>query len=407
MSEMSNRGEVDRLVRDLAPKALGIVLRSHPNFADAEDAVQEAVIVAAQKWAATGVPERPVGWLVRVASRRLIGRYRSDTARQRREDLISAWSANPPEPASGNDDTLTVLFMCCHPALPPAAAIPLALRAAAGLTTREIAEAFMISEATTAQRISRAKTTITNTNEPFHYPPPDLFDDRLRSVLHIVYLLFNEGHTATSGDDLLRTEMTSEAVRLARQINEALPQHAEAAGLLALMLLTDARSTARTTSSGDVVPLDQQDRSLWDRTMITEGLTLLTAAMRQQHTGEYQLLAAIAAVHDQAPAYEVTRWPEISALYEVLERLTNNPMITLNRAIAVAFTTNPATALESLAPITDRLHGHHRYHAVRAHLHELAGNHHDAAAEYQLAAQAATNEPERRYLQQQAARRAH
>jgi RNA polymerase sigma factor (sigma-70 family) len=293
-------GTGERL-RELAPLVLGAVARRYGHFADAEDAVQEALLEAADRWPAEGEPDNPVGWLIRVASRRMTDRYRRDEARRRREELAASWSLGPPGPASGRDDTLILMFMCCHPSLTPAAAIPLTLRAVGGLSTREIAVAFLVPEATMAQRISRAKAKIKESDEPFRLPSHDERDDRLRSVLHILYLLFNEGYASNSGPDLARTDLSGEAIRLTRMTHAAVDDP-EVTGLLALMLLTDARRPARTRADGELVPLAEQDRRLWDRTLITEGVALITGALRQGQMGEYQIQAAIAAVHDQARA---------------------------------------------------------------------------------------------------------
>lgn len=388
-------GDVEAALRAATPQALGIVARTWP-FGDAEDAVQEAAIIAHATWSRAGVPERPLGWLVRVAQRHLIGRHRTDTARRRREEIVAAWGQTAPDPVPSADDSLAVLAMCCHPALTPAAAIPLTLRAVGGLTTREIADAFMVPEATMAQRITRAKATIAG--EPF--APPDIAADpaRIANVLHVIYLVFNEGHTTTHGDELVRTDLTAEAVRLARLLHDALPDHPEAGGLLALTLLTAARAPARLDAAGNVVPLDAQDRSRWDRRLMTEGFTVLAAAMRHGRPGEYQLLAAITALHDEAMTYTDTRWADIDRLYRALAAITNNPHVTLNRAVAVAHTDGAAAGLELLETVAEQLAGHHRYHATRGHLHELAGDRSAAAADYRRAAELAGNGPERAHL---------
>ncbi|HXQ44232.1 MAG TPA: DUF6596 domain-containing protein [Acidimicrobiales bacterium] len=392
------------LLRVLAPQVLGALVRRHGHFADAEDAVQEALLAAATTWPAEGEPDNPLGWLIRVASRRMADQYRRDGSRRRREDLAASWSLLPPDPAPGTDDTLILMFMCCHPSLTPATAIPLTLRAVGGLTTREIATAFLVPEATMAQRISRAKARIKASDEPFAIPSPGERAGRLRSVLHVLYLLFNEGYITNSGPHLARTDLSGEAIRLARLVHGGLPDDPEVAGLLALMLLTDARRPARTGPDGELVPLDEQDRTLWDRTRITEGVVLVTGALRRGRPGEYQLQAAIAAVHDQAERPADTDWAEILSLYGLLEEMTGNPMVTLNRAIAAAMVHGPPAGLARLEPLGARLGDHHRLHAVRGHLLEMAGEDQAAAVEYRAAAARTLNLREQHYLTTRAAR---
>jgi RNA polymerase sigma factor (sigma-70 family) len=391
------------LLRDLAPRALGAIVRRYGHFADAEDAVQEALLAAATTWPADGMPDSPLAWLIRVASRKMADQYRSDEARRRREEVAASWSLVPAEPVPAHDDTLTLMLMCCHPALSPGAAIPLTLRAVGGLTTREIAAAFLVPEATMAQRISRAKAKLKGFDEPFTLSAPG-GGKRLRPVLHVLYLIFNEGYAASDGPDLARTDLSGEAVRLARGVHAARPADAEVTGLLALMLLTDARRPARTGPGGELVPLEAQDRARWDRRFITEGLTLLTGALRQGEPGEYQLLAAIAALHDQAASHAATDWPRILALYDRLEALTGNPMVTLNRAVAMAMARGPDAGLALLDGLAGQLGGHHRLHSVRAHLLEQAGDTGGAAAEFEAAAARTTNLRERDYLVTKAAR---
>ena len=399
MPEPGTTSEIERLLRDAAPDALGVLLRRGEPFADAEDAVQDAVLVALDSWSTRGVPDRPVGWVVRVAQRRLIDQHHRDTARRRREALVASWSTLPGEPELSEDDSLALLFLCCHGSLTPSAAIPLTLRALGGLTTREIADALLLPEATIAQRISRAKASISRSDEPFRSPPPDLVDNRLPAVMQIIYLIFNEGHAATSGPRLNRTDLANEAIRLARQMHERLPDQPETAGLLALLLLTDARRPARISANGELVPLDQQDRRLWSRPMIVEGLSLLTAALAHHAMGEYQLQAAIAAVHDQAPSYDATNWTQLRALYNQLLLRSNNPLVRLNRAVAVAHTDGPEAAQIEIDALGELLADYHRYHATVGYLHELAGKQGAARHAYETAASLATNEPERRYLQ--------
>jgi RNA polymerase sigma factor (sigma-70 family) len=400
--DLAATSEIERLLRDAAPDALGALLRRGERFADAEDAVQDAILVALRSWPTRGVPDRPVGWVVRVAQRRLIDQHHRDTARRRREALVASWAALPSDPEESEDDSLALLFLCCHDSLAPSAAIPLTLRAVGGLTTREIAAALLLPEATIAQRISRAKASITRSEEPFRRPPPDLIDDRLPAVMQVVYLIFNEGHTATSGPRVNRTDLTDEAIRLARRLHERLPGQPETNGLLALLLLTDARRPARNSVNGELVPLDQQDRRLWSRPMIVEGLNLLTAALTHHSAGEYQLQAAIAAVHDQAPSYAVTDWTQLRALYNQLAQRGDNPLVRLNRAVAVAHTDGPKAAQREIDALGASLADNHRYHATVGYLHELAGEHGAAKHAYSKAACLAVNEPERRYLQRKA-----
>jgi RNA polymerase sigma factor (sigma-70 family) len=396
-----SRTSAEGLLRECAPQALGAVVRRYGDFAGAEDAVQEALLLAATRWPDEGVPENPVGWLVRTASRRLVDQYRQDDARRRREDLAASWSLAPPaEPAPATDDTLTLMFLCCHPALTPGAAIPLTLRAVGGLTTREIATAFLVPEATMAQRISRAKAKVAD--ERFDLPV-DL-GSRLPLVLHALYLLFNEGYASSAGPDLGRADLSLEAIRLARLVVGSLPEEPEVAGLLALMLLTEARRPARTDAIGELVPLAEQDRSRWDRSMVAEGMTVLAAALRQGRPGEYQLQGAVAGLHDEARRYADTRWDAIAPLYERLEQLTGNPMVTLNRAVAVAMVDGPAAGLALLDGLEDRLGDHHRLHSARAHLHELAGDVDAALAGFKAAAARTDNLRERNYLTLKAAR---
>ena len=392
------------LLRELAPQVLGAIVRRYGNFANGEDAVQEALITAAATWPDEGRPDNPRAWLIRVATRRMTDQYRREDARRRREDIAASWSTVGPDPLSGRDDTLILMFMCCHPSLTPASAIPLTLRAVGGLTTSEIAAAFLVPEATMAQRISRAKAKLKASNEPFRLPSAETRADRLRSVLHVLYLLFNEGYTTSAGAELARTDLSSEAIRLARVVRTAAPDDGEVTGLLALMLLTDARRPARTTADGELVPLSEQDRTRWNRAFIAEGVAMITEALRRGQLGEYQMQAAIAAVHDQAPRYEDTEWSEIVALYQLLERMTANPMVTLNRAVAAAMAHGPDAGLALLDGLEERLGDHHRLHAVRGHLFELAGDNGTALVEFRAAAARTTNIREQHYLTTKAAR---
>jgi RNA polymerase sigma factor (sigma-70 family) len=385
------------LLRELAPQVLGALMRRYDDFAAAEDAVQEALIAATEQWPERGLPDYPRGWLIQVASRRMTDQLRNEQARRRREDLVASQPA-PDAIVPDTDDTLVVLFMCCHPALKPAAAIALTLRAVGGLSTAEIATAFLIPEATMAQRISRAKQKIKSSGLPFRLPTDAERPERLALVLHVLYLIFNEGYTATAGPALQRVELSAEAIRLARAAHRLLPQESEVAGLLALMLLIDARRPARTRADGTLVPLAEQDRSRWDGAMIDEGLALITEALPKGPTGPYQVQAAINAVHDEAKDAADTDWAQILALYGVLERLSDNPMVHLNHAIAAAMVHGPERGLELLAPLADKLSDHHRWHAVRAHLLEMSGDEAAALAEYRQAANKTTSVPERDYL---------
>jgi len=399
----------ERLWRELAPQVLGVIARRFRDFTAAEDAVQEALIAAALKWPRQGLPQNPRGWLIQVASRRMTDHLRSEEARRRREGEAASESqtVTPAEiPAIGADDTLTLFYMCCHPSLTPSSAIALTLRALGGLTTAEIAHAFLVPEATMAQRISRAKQSIRASRVPFQLPNGQERAELLRSVLQVLYLIFNEGYTSSVGPNLQRQELSREAIRLARSLHAILSRDAEVAGLLALMLLTDARRGARMTSDGELVPLDKQDRCLWDREEISEGVELLTAALAKASVGPYQLQAAIAALHDEAHRAEDTDWPQILALYELLKLMSDNPMVILNHAIAAAMVHGPGKGLELLRTLDsdERIAGHHRVAAVRAHLLEMAGDPEAALTFYRIAASRTTSTPERNYLMMRAAR---
>jgi len=410
----SPEARAQQLLRDLAPQVLGAVLRRGHDFGSSEDAVQEALIAAATQWPRDGVPDDPRAWLIQVASRRFADHVRAETARRRREAFVV--SLVPPEQqvalaadcddAAERDDTLVLLFMCCHPALSRSSAIALTLRAAGGLTTAEIARAFLVPEATMAQRISRAKQTVKDSAVPFSMPTAEERAQRLAAVLHVLYLVFNEGYTATSGPDLHRSDLSGEALRLTRMLHALLPDDGEVAGLLALMRLTDARRAARTGPSGELIPLTEQDRSRWDRSAIAEGVALLTATLPRGSIGPYQLQAAIAAVHGEAARAEDTDWPQILALYDLLQRMSDNPMVTLNRAIALAMVHGPAAGLELLKGLDAdaRMAATHRLDAVRAHLLERAGDREAAIALYGRAAGRTASIPERDYLVMQAAR---
>lgn len=405
---------IEHLLRELAPQVLGAVARRHGDFAAAEDAVQEALIAAAQQWPEAGVPANPRGWLYHVALRRLTDHLRSEMARRQREETVATelwaqWAFVPPADAEvgiDRDDTLVLLFMCCHPALTTASAVALTLRVVGGLTTAEIARAFFVPEATMAQRISRAKQTIRTSGIPFGMPSDEERADRLRAVLHILYLIFNEGYTSSAGPELQRVDLSNEAIRLTRLLHELLPNDPEVLGLLALMLLTDARRAARTGPDGELIPLDEQDRTRWNRSLIEEGVALVSAALPRGAVGQYQLQAAIAAVHDESPSFEDTDWRQILALYTLLERMSDSPMVSLNQAIAAAMVYGPAVGLERLDALDaeGRLAGNHRLDAVRAHLLERAGDSERALLHYRTAAERTASTPERNYLLLRAAR---
>jgi RNA polymerase sigma factor (sigma-70 family) len=406
------------LLRTLAPQVLGALVRRYGHFDACEDAVQEALLAAATQWPAEGRPRHPKGWLITVASRRLTDRLRSDEARRRREDAAALERGDdgggqdadlrPPDEGRerDRDDTLTVLFLCCHPALSPPSQVALTLRAVGGLTTAQIARAFLVPEATMAQRISRAKKSVRSAGSEFRLPPEGERAERLRVVLHVLYLIFNEGYTATSGPDLHRGELTGEAIRLTRSLRRLLPDDGEVAGLLALMVLTEARRPARTGPDGGLVPLAEQDRSLWDHQAIAEGVAIVSDVLPRAHLGPYQVQAAIAAVHDEAPRAADTDWPQILGLYRVLSRLEPNPMVTLNHAVALAMVRGPQAGLDLLATLGDdeRVATHHRLDAVRAHLLEMAGDPAAARDSYRAAARRTTSLPEQRYLEGRAAR---
>lgn len=411
MTEPVLSADAEHLLRELAPRVLGSVIRRFHDFASAEDAVQEALIAAALQWPREGLPENPRGWLIQVAVRRMTDQVRSEAARRRRE-AAAAMEIDPIAPPVDTerdpeqDDAFVLLFMCCHPSLSTSSAIALTLRAVGGLTTDQIARAFLVPEATMAQRISRAKQTIKSSGVPFRLPSHEERDQLLRTVLHVLYLIFNEGYTTSSGPDIQRPELSKEAIRLTRALHNSLPEEAEVAGLLALMLLTDARRNARTGRDGELIPLSKQDRSLWDRDEITEGVALVTSALPKGSVGAYQLQAAIAAVHDEAARAEDTDWRQILALYDLLRRMSDNPMVALNYAVAAAMVYGPLKGIELLDQLKgdERLAGHHRLDSARAHLEEMAGNQAAAIEHYRIAASHTTSIPEQNYLLAQAAR---
>jgi RNA polymerase sigma factor (sigma-70 family) len=396
----------ERILRELAPQVLGAVARRHGRFDLAEDATQEALIAAAQQWPTEGVPDNPRGWLIAVATRRLIDAVRAEASRTRREEIAFARQPPPGADAPDEDDTLTLLFLCCHPALSPPSQLALTLRAVGGLTTAQIATAFLVPEATMAQRISRAKAKIAEAGGGFELPREDERAARVGVVLHVLYLMFNEGYTATSGERLQRRELASEAIRLTRMTRALLPDDGEVAGLLALMLLTQARSGARESSDGALIPLAEQDRLSWDRELLEEGVQLIQESLSRARLGIYQLQAAIAAVHAEAATTADTDWRQILKLYDLLQALAPSPVVTLNRAVALAMVDGPLAGLASLDTLVgdDHLAEHHRLASVRAHLQEMAGDTEAATAGYEDAARRTASIPEQRYLQAQAER---
>jgi RNA polymerase sigma factor (sigma-70 family) len=393
---------LDELWRECAPRVLAALVRRYGDFDTAEDALQEALLTAARQWPSDGVPDNPTAWLVTVASRRLIDQWRSDRARADREQAVLQTET----PASDIDDSVTLLLLCCHPSLPRPAQVALTLRAIGGLNTAQIARAFLVPEATMAQRIVRAKARLRQVDAPFSLPPAHELPDRVASVGHVLYLIFTEGHTTTTGTDLYDISLTAEAIRLTRQLHRQLPSAGEVAGLLALMLLTDARRSARISSDGMLVPLAEQDRSRWDQAHIREGIALIEAALPVGQVGPYQLQAAIAAVHAEAARAEDTDWHQILALYAMLDKLVPSPVLTLNHAVAVSMVDGPEAGLRMLEPLLNgkQLRHNHRLYAVRAHLLELAGRGDQARDAYAAAARLATSIPEQRYLNAAAAR---
>ena len=411
---MTGQPATEGLLRELAPQVLGVLMRRYAGLDSCEDAVQEALFDAATQWPATGLPDNPRAWLLTVATRRLADISRSESARRQREDAVflatppavlagaDAWLAEEAAGARDSDDTLTLLFLCCHPALTPSSQVALTLRAVGGLNTAEIARAFVVPEATMAQRISRAKQQIRAAGARFTPPTATERDQRLRAVQQVLYLIFNEGYVASAGEALQRTDLSAEGIRLARLLRRLLPDDAETAGLVALMLLTDARRAARVTPDGALVPLTEQDRGRWDRPLIAEGAALIARTLATTSAlGPYQIQAAIAAVHDEADSVADTDWAEILALYDLLAQVSPGPMVSLGRAVAVAMVHGPAAGLAATGELAAPLARHHRFHAVRAHLLDMAGDSAAAAAAYQTAARYATNTAEKRYLDRQ------
>jgi RNA polymerase sigma factor (sigma-70 family) len=397
---------IEGLLRELAPQVLGALVRRHGQFDACEDATQEALLAAALQWPDDGVPDDPRSWLLTVATRRLVDEWRSESARRRREETDAVLEPQASEEPAGHDDSLTLLFLCCHPALSAPSQLALTLRAVGGLTTAEIASAFLVPEPTMAQRISRAKERINAAGIPFSLPPADERRDRLRVVAQVLYLIFNEGYVTSSGPGTQRADLTTEAIRLARLLHRLLPEEGEVAGLLSLMLLTDARASARTGPDGMLIPLAEQQRDLWSAAQIEEGVALLSHTLGTGPAGPYQLQAAIAAVHDEAPTAEETDWPQILALYAVLEHVSPSPVVTLNRAVAVAMVDGPRAGLAVLDTLAgdERMAHTHRVDAVRGHLLELAGDAPAAREAYRRAARMTASIPEQRYLALRAAK---
>lgn len=403
---MTTGPRIEDLLRELAPQVLGTLVRRHGQFDTCEDAVQEALLAASMQWAEAGIPVSPRAWLVTVASRRLVDAWRSESARHRREQTAAALELPGQGQASNRDDTLTLLFLCCHPSLSVPSQLALTLRVVGGLTTAEIASAFLVPEATMAQRLSRAKQSIKSAGLRFDLPPEPERAERLRVVLHVLYLVFNEGYTTSSGPALHRADLTTEALRLARMLSQLMPDEGEVVGLLALMLLTDARRAARTTADGSLVPLAEQQRDLWNAAQVAEGIALVARTLGAVPIGPYQVQAAIAAVHDEAPRADETDWPQILALYQVLERVSPGPVVTLNRAVAVAMVHGPRAGLALLGTLDgdERMAHTHRLEGVRGHLLELAGDTAAARECYQRAARMTASAPEQRYLALRAAK---
>jgi RNA polymerase sigma factor (sigma-70 family) len=402
--------ETEDLLRRLAPQVLGAVVRRYGNFDLAEDATQEALLAGSVQWPQDGLPDNPRAWLITVASRRLTDLLRAEQARRQREDTVARWAMTEPSasrpdqhPAGDVDDTLVLLLLCCHPSLPAASQIALTLRAVGGLSTAEIARALLGSEQAVTRRITRAKQAIKDSGLPFALPSRSELDGRLNAVLRVLYLIFNEGYASTAGTALIRVDLAQEAIRLARTVYAARPGDSEVAGLLALMLLIHARHRARTAPDGSLIPMAEQDRSLWDQGAIEEGVALVTAALPRGPVGPYQLQAAIAAVHDEAESPEATDWRQIAALYGVLLRLDDNPVVALNHAVAVSMVAGPRAGLELVERLgaDARINTDRRYHAVRGHLFEMAGDPAAALEAYRAAARAATNLQQERYLNQQ------
>ena len=391
---------IEPLLRELTPRVLSALVRRYGDLALCEDAVQEALLAAAVQWPKDGRPANPTGWLITAASRRRIELWRSDSARLRRERSVALLAPTSSGTTPAEDDTLTLFLLCAHPSLSRAAQVALTLRAVGGLTTAEIARAYLLPEATVAQRISRAKQKIKASGAEFRLPPAAELPGRISTLLEVLYMIFNEGHTASSGARLTRVDLTREAIRLTRQVHIQRPGDGEVTGLLALMLMTDARRAARTNETGDLVSLSEQDRRRWDARDIGEGIALITDALATTAVGPYQLQAAIAAVHSEARSAETTDWPQILSLYDLLMTIAPGPIAALSRSVAVAMVLGPAAGLADLDTVElESPPGNHRADAVRAHLLELSGDKEGARLWYARAARRTLNLPEQRYLE--------